>query len=164
MSPILELEFHQFAALQQPNNRDIHNALATCYLKILQESNQELGSKKREIRTSFNQFLISSDFYSKEAVLSLLPDSFYHERAIVLGKLGRHSEALDIYLTDIDDFESALEYCNRFYNSKDDSVNDIYTRLFRLIIKTRDEEDLDLLKFVEVYADKLDYRIVSIFE
>lgn len=41
----------------------------------------------------------------------------FEERAILLGKLGRHEQALSIYINIINDIPAAVEYCNICYQS-----------------------------------------------
>lgn len=43
---------------------------------------------------------------------------FFEERAIVLGKLGRHEQVLSMYVTVLCDIDRAIEYCNKVYKSK----------------------------------------------
>lgn len=44
--------------------------------------------------------------------LSTLPPSFLHEKALMLGRIGRHEDALRILYHDLDSLEFALEYCD----------------------------------------------------
>lgn len=41
----------------------------------------------------------------------------FEERAILLGKLGRHEQALSIYINIINDMPAAIEFCNICYQS-----------------------------------------------
>lgn len=41
----------------------------------------------------------------------------FEERAILLGKLGRHEEALSIYTNILKDLPAAVDYCNIYYQS-----------------------------------------------
>ena len=47
-----------------------------------------------------------------ERLLSSLPKSFLQEQALVLGRLGRHEDALRILYCDLGSMELALEYCD----------------------------------------------------
>ena len=46
----------------------------------------------------------------------------FEERAILLGKVGRHEQALSIYTNILKDLPAAIEYCNICYQS-DSSAN-----------------------------------------
>ena len=50
-----------------------------------------------------------------ERLLSSLPTSFLQEQALVLGRLGRHEEALRILYIDCKSMDLALEYCDLRY-------------------------------------------------
>lgn len=39
----------------------------------------------------------------------------FEERAIILGKLGRHEQALSIYVSVLSDIQRAKEYCDKVY-------------------------------------------------
>lgn len=39
----------------------------------------------------------------------------FEERAIILGKLGKHEQALSIYVTVLSDIQRAKEYCDKVY-------------------------------------------------
>lgn len=45
----------------------------------------------------------------------LLHPGLYEERAIILGKLGRHEQALSIYVSVLGDIQRAKEYCDKVY-------------------------------------------------
>lgn len=47
-----------------------------------------------------------------ERLLASLPSSFLREHALLLGRLGRHEDALRIFYSDINSLELALEYCD----------------------------------------------------
>ncbi|KAL3795905.1 hypothetical protein HJC23_002176 [Cyclotella cryptica] len=47
-----------------------------------------------------------------ERLLASLPASFLREHALLLGRLGRHEDAIKIFYSDLDSLELALEYCD----------------------------------------------------
>lgn len=60
--------------------------------------------------------LEESDSYSTETLPTyLLHDGLFDERAIVMGKVGNHQEALVIYVHVLQDLQRAEEYCSRVY-------------------------------------------------
>jgi hypothetical protein len=63
------------------------------------------------------RFLEESDHYSTETLPTyLLNDGLFEERAIVMGKIGNHKEALVIYVHMLHDMKKAEDYCERMYN------------------------------------------------
>ena len=69
------------------------------------------------LRAKLLHFLEESDHYSTETLPTyLLNDGLFEERAVVMGKIGNHKEALVIYVHMLHDPERAEEYCERMYN------------------------------------------------
>ena len=69
------------------------------------------------VREKLLQFLVSSDHYSTEVLpFDFERDGLWHEKALVMGKIGDHREALKIYIHQLNDPETAESYCNRVYD------------------------------------------------
>ncbi|XP_060583143.1 vam6/Vps39-like protein isoform X2 [Ruditapes philippinarum] len=61
-------------------------------------------------RGKFLKFLKTSNVYNPEDILRRLPfDSFFEERAILLGKMGRHEQALGIFVYVLENLNDAEE-------------------------------------------------------
>jgi len=54
-----------------------------------------------------------------ERLLASLPSSFLQEHALLLGRLGRHEEALRILYCDLQSLDLALEYCDARYEREE---------------------------------------------
>ena len=54
--------------------------------------------------------------FRAQRVLNALPTSFLREHALLLGRLGRHDEALRILYTDLKSVDLALKYCDMRYS------------------------------------------------
>lgn len=68
------------------------------------------------LRQKLQQFLEKSTHYTPETVLLNLPhDRLFEERAIILGRLGRHQQAISIYVNLLNDVPRAIQYCNNVY-------------------------------------------------
>ncbi|WKY10567.1 hypothetical protein Q1695_002715 [Nippostrongylus brasiliensis] len=128
----------------------------------------ELG----EMRLRLLKFLRFSHFYSPQAVLLQLSNcAFYEERALVLGRLKHHEQALAIYTSILNDFDAAEDYCKLYYDENDEVNSNVYLQLFRAFISPSDpviagltEKELptpapDILNAIRVlsrHADKID--------
>uniref|UniRef100_A0A0K0CSY7 CNH domain-containing protein n=1 Tax=Angiostrongylus cantonensis TaxID=6313 RepID=A0A0K0CSY7_ANGCA len=87
----------------------------------------ELGRMRRRLI----KFLQSSLYYSPQAVLLQLNNCvFYEERALLLGRLKHHEQALTIYTSILNDFESAEEYCRIYYDRNDEINSQVYQTFF----------------------------------
>nr|CAG4640626.1 EOG090X0131 [Eulimnadia texana] len=122
-------------------NALFHNALAVQYKNriIEMQSSTEKFSQTTslsEMRQKLKQFLLDSKHCTPEAVLVQFPfDDFFEERAILLGKLGRHEQALSIYVHILKDIAGALNYCERSYQPNHNSGSDVYFHLLRLLLQ-----------------------------
>nr|CAG4651586.1 EOG090X0131 [Triops cancriformis] len=119
------------------SNPLFHNALALQYREKVM---QLLGSSSKpdEVnlwRDKLRSFLNDSEFVTPEAVLVHFPfDALFEERAILLGKLGKHEQALTIFMNVLQDYSAALKYCNRFYNADNQNDQEVYLFLLKLLL------------------------------
>lgn len=91
----------------------------------------ELG----ELRRKLLDFLEISDNYSINHLPDLLQnEGLYEERAIVLGKIGQHEEALGIFVYVLNNSKRAEEYCMSVYKKKLPNSQDIFLLLLKTYI------------------------------
>ncbi|CAL2046117.1 unnamed protein product [Caenorhabditis brenneri] len=95
------------------------------------EEDGELGIfRKRLLR-----FLEVSHSYSPQTVLlQLAPHAFFEERALILGRLKQHDQALALYVNTLKNVPAAEEYCRLYYNINDDTNSQVYLLLFRALV------------------------------
>ncbi len=60
-------------------------------------------------------------------------DDLFEERAIILGKLGKHEKVLAIYIQILGDVDKAAAYCEEIYQKDHHNVN-IYVTLIRTLL------------------------------
>lgn len=100
----------------------------------LSESHQKQLQLK-ETREKLINFLKSSNKYAADKVLVDFPyNDLFEERAIVLGKLGKHEKVLAIYIQILGDVGKAIEYCNEVYLSAETSQHEVYISLIRILL------------------------------
>lgn len=94
--PYLEHVIHTW----NDTNSIFHNALVRMLReKIMDKKNTYTEGQQANLKAKLLKLLRESDYYSPESVLVHFPtDSLFKERAIVLGKLESHDQALSIYL------------------------------------------------------------------
>ncbi|GFN97687.1 vam6/vps39-like protein [Plakobranchus ocellatus] len=128
----------------------------------------ELG----EARKKLVSFLHTSKSYIPERLLTHFPtDGFYEERAILLGRLGRHEQALSIYIHTLNDTRKAEEFCAQNYDRDREGNKDVYYLLLKIFLKPPDGAGDDVtnniqglgrrrlevaLKLLEDHAMKID--------
>ncbi len=59
----------------------------------------------------------------------------FEERAVLMGKLGRHEQALSIFTDILDDVPAAIEYCDAWHRSDTPSSHEVYFYLLKLLLQ-----------------------------
>lgn len=54
----------------------------------------------------------------------------FEERAIILGRLGRHEQALSIYVSVLSDIQRAKEYCDKVYKQGGPGADEVSSPAF----------------------------------
>lgn len=130
---------------------EFHNKLINCYRERVQLLMREYvdslpegdepvppGSEPGELGELRGRLLFlleTSKHYQAQHLLTHFPETFYHERALLLGRVGRHEEALAIYIHILHDTKLAEEYCQRNFNEGRDGSKDVYVSLLRMYLE-----------------------------
>ncbi|XP_044728700.1 vam6/Vps39-like protein [Chrysoperla carnea] len=128
-------------------NSLFHNALIHQYrekeqLLLAENATASEKSAGQHIRNKLLTFLEKSTHYTPDTVLAHFPyDSLYEERAIILGKLGKHQEALSIYVQVLCDIPRAIEYCCNVSEQSGNMSTDenIYVILIKMLLSPTTE-------------------------
>jgi hypothetical protein len=75
----------------------------------------------------------------------ILFEDLFEARAILLGRLGRHDQALEIYVYEMNDHAKAEDYCKRIY-SPDGETSHVFLTLLRIYLRPTVTTQHDLLK------------------
>ncbi len=136
--------FHNALILQYKDllvslHDDNNNKTAEDIGDVDSEASDEADVAERfsQTRSKLRELLSSSKAYTADTVLPQFPLHCLHqERALVLGSLGRHKEALALYLFQVHDLKEALAYCNIHHNVNEGSS--VYTTLYQLLVAPPD--------------------------
>ncbi|EJD06913.1 uncharacterized protein FOMMEDRAFT_117970 [Fomitiporia mediterranea MF3/22] len=134
-----------------------HDRLAELYLDMAVNVRKE-GDEDAYHRAydKFLGFIQSSDIYRVDRLFGLLPsEDMYEARAILLGRLGRHVNALETYVYRLGDYKKAEEYCKSIY-IPNTPTQDIFLALLKIYLEPspssqqklqrRDDEQPSLLR------------------
>lgn len=103
----------------------------------------ELG----EYRNKLLSFLEVSSSYEPERLISDFPfDGLLEERALLLGRMGKHEQALFIYVHVLQDTRMAEEYCHGHYDPSANDNTDVYLSLLRMYLSPPDVHFLGPIK------------------
>ncbi|XP_065845324.1 vam6/Vps39-like protein [Oscarella lobularis] len=114
---------------------ELHNNLILLYLAEAKGG----GRKAEEFRRQLMVFLEKSECYKAAPLIKDFPRDYLLERALLLGKLGRHEAALRIYALELKDESKAEEYCRRKYRQGSAS-EDVYLALFRMYLGLENDD------------------------
>ena len=156
---------------------DFHNQLVNTYLQAVVQPMKDYlqtlqgeppcapGDEPGELgrnRTRLLKFLDSSKYYEPETLLSrffTFEDALFEERAILLGRIGRHDQALAIYVRRLKNPRAAVEYCNRAYECDNEYAKDVYVDLLQIFLLPPEGEPANIgaaLNILRNYPDKVD--------
>ncbi|XP_059376856.1 vam6/Vps39-like protein isoform X2 [Carassius carassius] len=157
--PYLEHIIH----LWDETGPEFHNVLIQLYLEKVQglmkvylnslpegvpavAAGQEEG-ELGEYRNKLLAFLEVSSCYEPEALISDFPfDGLLEERALLLGRMGKHEQALFIYVHILKDTRMAEEYCHSHYDPSANGKKDVYLSLLRMYLSPPDVHFLGPIK------------------
>ncbi|XP_072024948.1 vam6/Vps39-like protein [Amphiura filiformis] len=145
---------------------DFHNKLIHLYREKVQEQLEEYipslpegqapvragtePGELGELRRKLLFFLETSLHYVPEKLLIHFPvDGFFEERALLLGRLGKHEQALAIYAHLLKDTRRAEDYCRRNYAIDREGNIDVYLCLFRTYISPPDPDSLRIMENIQ---------------
>lgn len=125
----------------------IHQYKEKCLASLSPDATPAEKRNGEHVRQKLQQFLEKSIHYTPETVLSQFPtDCLFEERAIILGRLGRHQQAISIYVNLLNDVPRAIQYCNNIYakyekntadvsKSREDGSDQVYVTLIQQLLK-----------------------------
>jgi tetratricopeptide (TPR) repeat protein len=151
---------------------DLHNQLIILYLTFIThpESREVDPETKKptfeldEIQKRLKLFLSESQHYNAERMLSKFPfDSLYEERAILLSRINRHSQALNIYVHKLKRPDLAEQYCVQHFdpspNAPEES-REIFITLLRMHLEPTDSQEQpridDAIRLLERHYTQID--------
>jgi hypothetical protein len=76
----------------------------------------------------------SQNYYPDKVLIEFPSNDLFEERAIILGRLGKHEKVLAIFIQILGDFDKAIEYCDLTYDASDAKKCDVYVTLIKTIL------------------------------
>jgi len=124
-----------------------HDRLAELYLSMT------LGAKKKGDEKSSQRahakllhFIDTTHHYRIDRLYGILSsEDLFEAKAILLGRLGRHDQALELYVYRLQDYMKAEEHCKRVYQPASEHSN-VYLTLLRIYLRPTVKTSSDLLE------------------
>ncbi|KAK4324087.1 hypothetical protein Pmani_005270 [Petrolisthes manimaculis] len=99
---------------------------------------EEEKGRRRIVQDKLLGLLTDSEHYTAATLLVHFPyDSLHRERAVLLGRLGQHHQALTLYIHTLTDTDAALNYCHTHYSSSGNG-SEVYLILLKLLLSPSD--------------------------
>lgn len=138
-----------------------HNRLAELYLKMTRDAKKRGDNEaQRVVYAKLLSFIDTTNHYRVDRLFGLLPtDDFFEAKAILLGRLGRHNHALELYVYRLQDYTKAEEYCKRTYQPGTETSNIFLILLqiyLRPVVKTSDDLLHPALDLISRHSPRLD--------
>ncbi|CAK9785513.1 hypothetical protein CC85DRAFT_286680 [Cutaneotrichosporon oleaginosum] len=137
---------------------ELHDKLVELYMRRLKGAS---GSERDDSLTTLLDFLNQSTHYRPYRLLSKLPvEDAPEAQAVLLGRLGKHDEALRIYIYTLKDYAAAEVYCARAHAKEPE--RGLFLHLLRLYLRPSKEEVLvaPALALVARHGTRMDARAV----
>ncbi|KAH7925859.1 hypothetical protein BV22DRAFT_1064252 [Leucogyrophana mollusca] len=113
-----------------------HDRLAELYLKMtLTAKKRKDENAQASVYSKLLHFINTTNYYRPDRLYGLLSsEDLFEARAILLGRMGRHEHALELYVYKLQDYLKAEEYCKRIYQSGS-PTHGIFLTLLKLYLR-----------------------------
>lgn len=107
------------------------NSKLTLYVFFLRQKELQCAN----IREKLVDFLKKSNNFTPETVLKNFPyNDLFEERAIILGKLGKHEKVLAIHIQILGDIDKATSYCEDVYDPSNEATGNVFVILINTLL------------------------------
>lgn len=125
----------------------IHQYKEKCLASMSDSATPAEKETAQHVRQKLQNFLEKSTHYTPETILVHFPfDNLFEERAIILGRLGRHQQAISIYISLLNNVQKAIDYCHNVYTrcrnqenvdkqKQSDGADEVYLILIQQLVK-----------------------------
>ncbi|KAJ7039656.1 hypothetical protein C8F04DRAFT_1086112 [Mycena alexandri] len=147
IDPLLCIRYLEFLIEERREESTVfHDRLAELYLKMT------LAAKKRNDKdwsqhyAKLLKFINTTDRYRIDRLYSMISsEDLFEARAILLGRFGRHDQALELYVYRLQDYLKAEQHCARVYRAGTETSS-VYLTLLRIYLRPTAKSASDLLQ------------------
>ncbi|KAF8207076.1 hypothetical protein K438DRAFT_1713917 [Mycena galopus ATCC 62051] len=147
INPLLCIRYLEFLIEERrEESPSFHDRLAELYLKMT------LAAKKRNDKdwsqhyAKLLKFIDTTDRYRIDRLYSMISsEDLFEARAILLGRFGRHDQALELYVYRLQDYLKAEQHCARVYRAGTET-SAVYLTLLRIYLRPTVKSTADLLQ------------------
>ncbi|KAG9105705.1 Vacuolar morphogenesis protein 6 [Ceratobasidium sp. 392] len=146
IDPMLAIKFIEYLFSEcQEESHTFGDRLGELYLRSTHKL-IDLPEDYEHLYSKLLAFVNTSKYYHPDRLYALLPsEDLYEARAILLGKLGNHQGALEIYVKKMQDYTEAEEYCKRVYQTEPDP-HGVFLTLLKIFLQPTSSSAPSLLR------------------
>jgi len=134
----------------------LHDEFAELLVEGLPGPGDEAAPLGPLYRAKLQRFLANSAAYQPERLMKRLPPlpAYPQENALVLSRLGRHREVLQVHLGLLGDLAAAETYCGLIHGQGGEAARDVYLTLLQVVLAGPSAEEL-VMALAEKYHRRL---------
>lgn len=133
---------------------ELHNLLIISYQHLI-KLNEIEQKDQPQIRTKLRTFLKQSKHYIAIKFMNKFTgDEFNEERAILLSRINKHQEALNIYVQNIKRIDLAEKHCEEYYGTNEES-KDVFLILVQILLQQPEPNIKDAIRILETHSEKI---------
>ncbi|KAJ7220172.1 hypothetical protein GGX14DRAFT_585899 [Mycena pura] len=123
-----------------------HDRLAELYLKMTLSAKKRNDKDWSQHYAKLLKFIDTTDRYRIDRLYNMIPsEDLFEARAILLGRFGRHDQALELYVYRLQDYLKAEQHCARVYRAGTETSS-VYLTLLRIYLRPTVKITSDLLE------------------
>ncbi|KAJ7123344.1 vacuolar sorting protein 39 domain 2-domain-containing protein [Mycena filopes] len=147
IDPLLCIRYLEFLIEERNEESTVfHDRLAELYLKMTLSAKKQSDKSWSQHYTRLLRFIDSTDRYRIDRLYSMISsEDLFEARAILLGRFGRHDQALELYVYRLQDYFKAEQHCARVYRAGTETSG-VYLTLLRIYLRPTVKSASDLLQ------------------
>ncbi|KAJ7880982.1 hypothetical protein B0H14DRAFT_3763074 [Mycena olivaceomarginata] len=147
IDPLLCIRYIEFLIEERhEESTGFHDRLAELYLKMTLSAKKRNDKNWSQHYDKLLKFIDTTDRYRIDRLYNTISsEDLFEARAILLGRFGRHDQALELYVYRLHDYLKAEQYCTRVYRAGTETSH-VYLTLLRIYLRPTVKTASDLLQ------------------
>ncbi|KAJ6468361.1 hypothetical protein C8R45DRAFT_1018454 [Mycena sanguinolenta] len=147
IDPLLCARYLEFLIEERREESAVyHDRLAELYLKMTLAARKRNDKDWSQHYDKLLKFIETTDRYRIDRLYSMISsEDLFEARAILLGRFGRHDQALELYVYRLHDYVKAEKHCARVYRAGTETSH-VYLTLLRIYLRPTVKSTADLLQ------------------
>ncbi|KAJ7645378.1 hypothetical protein B0H17DRAFT_450082 [Mycena rosella] len=147
INPLLCIRYLEFLIEERREESTVfHDRLAELYLKMTLSAKKRNDKEWSQHYAKLLKFIDTTDRYRIDRLYNMISsEDLFEARAILLGRFGRHDQALELYVYRLQDYLKAEQHCARVYRAGTETSS-VYLTLLRIYLRPTVPSAADLLQ------------------